>query len=201
MKERFSHVIGWKLKWRRSSKQSRPPLVEKLEPRILLSGDSLLTMVVSDPLQDSMQQVVLYAELMDVNEQAGQQPSPGSKIHQQTDPSSRIELALCHPILTLPIDNDSRNVVDADGNSTDDFDPTPGNVNCHEISLVQTNEDLARPVREASGDPKVMDMLTVVAEAAAVDRVMMNSPGLPTEEGSMPNQNSHSVALISIVAI
>ena len=63
-----------RIKSRRSSlstdsKSPKPMLLEKLEQRILLSGDGLLTVAAPGPIQDSMQPMVQHAELLETNEQ------------------------------------------------------------------------------------------------------------------------------------
>ncbi|MHC4207524.1 MAG: DUF4347 domain-containing protein, partial [Planctomycetota bacterium] len=46
----------------------KPPLLEKLEPRILLSADSLLSAAAPDPLADSTQQAVQYADQLETEQ-------------------------------------------------------------------------------------------------------------------------------------
>ena len=59
-----------KVSWNAESNSAKPVIFEILEPRILLSGDSLLN-IAPDPLQDTIDttpQVVQYAELLEIND-------------------------------------------------------------------------------------------------------------------------------------
>jgi len=74
-------------------------VLERLEPRILLSGDSLLYAVAPDPLLDSPRQVVQYAELLESNEQVVQET------RQELDASDTLEPDFYQPLLTLSVDD------------------------------------------------------------------------------------------------
>lgn len=78
----FRHIIGKKASPDANSKSTRPPIpiYERLEPRIMLSGDGLLSCLnTSDPLQDTLLDntplAVQYAELLDTDALAGEQVS------------------------------------------------------------------------------------------------------------------------------
>ena len=94
-------IRGGKLSSSAGSKPVMPPVLDGLEPRILLSGDGLLYDSAPDPLLHSAQLVVQYAELLDANEQATLQPSPKQGIHQRVDSSDQLETDLWQPILPL----------------------------------------------------------------------------------------------------
>jgi len=87
---------------RTDSKQPKIALFEKLEPRILLSADSLLIGGVPDPLQDSMEPIVQYVELSEADELIEQQPIEEQEIDQQVNPSCMI--GALQPILTLTVE-------------------------------------------------------------------------------------------------
>ncbi len=78
------------------SKATRPIVLEKLEPRILLSGDGLLNIAtdpLEDPLLDNKPLVVQNADLLDTNTQADEQVS-----------SKLSDADIYEPILTLPLE-------------------------------------------------------------------------------------------------
>ena len=80
----------------------KPAVLERLEPRILLSGDGLLSIAPPDPFQDTPQ-VVEYAELLEAEEQLS---TTGTEIHVELDSSDQPEKDLCQPILALSADAD-----------------------------------------------------------------------------------------------
>ncbi|MBC8218305.1 MAG: LEPR-XLL domain-containing protein, partial [Planctomycetes bacterium] len=87
---------------RRDSKLVTPPVLERLEPRILLSGDGLLNFAPPDPLQDDAQQVVQCAALLAGSEQAQEQlPTAEREIHHGLDASDTPEADILQPIFTL----------------------------------------------------------------------------------------------------
>jgi hypothetical protein len=86
--ERPKHIKERKSTSGTNSMPVRLLLLEKLEPRILLSGDSLLYAAAPDPLQgtffESTQQTIQYAELMESNEQVEQQlPNAEQEIYRE----------------------------------------------------------------------------------------------------------------------
>ena len=74
----FTITTDRKTTWNTDSSPTKPVTFEALEPRILLSGDSLLNIAL-DPLQDAlldtMPQVVQYAELLETNDQVEEEMS------------------------------------------------------------------------------------------------------------------------------
>jgi len=62
----FKRIKDWNQSRRTNSKAIKP-VIEKLEPRILLSADGLLGVTVpellQDPLLDNTQEVIQYTEL------------------------------------------------------------------------------------------------------------------------------------------
>jgi len=138
-------------------------VLEKLEPRILLSGDSLLYAVAPDPLQDTLldstQQVVQYAELLESNEKVEQET------RQELDESDALETDFYQPLLTLSVNDDSV----ADG-----------------VDPIQAGEDIVGLENDLGGDLEYKDTLTAVAEAAVGGKFTTNNPAVPVEDGSMP---------------
>ena len=103
----FRHIKDGKLSQGAESRSSNPMLLEKLEPRILLSADSLLAVAAPDPLADSMQPMVQHAELLHASEH--QPPTAEREIDHELALSSD-GIDLLEPILTLTVDDS--NVVD-----------------------------------------------------------------------------------------
>ncbi len=60
----FRRIKDRKLSSSADSAPVKAPVLEKLEPRILLSADSLLIAAVPDPLEDNTQQVVMSSRQM-----------------------------------------------------------------------------------------------------------------------------------------
>lgn len=87
--------------------------LEQFEPRILLSADGLLNAIIPDqsqvPLQDSIQEVVQYAELLETNnEEVGEQlPVIEQLVDQEPEPSDTFENNLYEPIVSLFINQDN----------------------------------------------------------------------------------------------
>ena len=115
------------------SDSPKPMLLEKLEPRILLSGDGLPGIDTIDSLPDCNQPVVQYVDLPEDNDQI------------ETDQQIQ-------PLLTLPLDEDcihkedefAVNVIDSDGETAD-------NEVDSDVAVVVENElttrgDLCAPV-------------------------------------------------------
>ena len=90
------HHIGEK-----NPARAQRPFFEQLEPRILLSGDSLLYAAVPDPLPDALpnstQQIVQCAESLESSEQVEQETG------QELDVSDQLEI--CQPLLTLSVND------------------------------------------------------------------------------------------------
>ena len=95
--KRLRHIWGQKLASSVDSSPFRRAFLEKLEPRILLSGDGLLSAAMPDPLQDTPQ-VVQYAELLETDEQL---PTAGQEIHQESDACDTPEADIPQPIFTF----------------------------------------------------------------------------------------------------
>ena len=113
-------------------------LLEQLEPRILLSVDSLLN-IAPDPLQDTIldntHQVAQYAELLDTNEQIEEQ------ISQEPAPSDTPNTNVCLPIFTLFVDDDNTNDESADEDLSVD-----------NIGSAQVNGEIAVLLNDSIGD-------------------------------------------------
>ena len=135
------------------------PVLERLEPRILLSGDGLLYDSAPDPLLHSAQLVVQYAELLDANEQATRQPSPKQGIHQRVDSSDQLETDLWQPILPLSagvssVAHDGEPTY-PDAESVAASDWAPGDAGFDETGLVQPGADLAGPVSSSGAATRI----------------------------------------------
>ncbi|MCJ7673536.1 MAG: LEPR-XLL domain-containing protein, partial [Sedimentisphaerales bacterium] len=104
--ERLKHIKDQKLSSSTNSNPVRPILLERLEPRILLSGDSLLSAAAPDSLHDMLldntQQMVQYAELLDTDEQVEQQlPNAEQEIYREA------AIYTLHLDAQEPLDQDS----------------------------------------------------------------------------------------------
>ena len=145
----LKHIKDRRLFPSTDSEPVRPPVLERLEPRIMLSGDGLLSIAPPDPFQDAllntMPQVVQYAELLETCEQVEQQPVTDQKIDQQVGPSYPGGTDLWQPILTLSVDGstvaDDGKVKDADVDSVDGSSGTSVDVILDEIDPAQTSDD------------------------------------------------------------
>jgi len=108
----FERIKDRKPSWNTNSKKITPIVLEKLEPRILLSGDSLLYAATSqlyDPLDSNAQQITQYAELLDTDARAEEQVS------QELTSSDTLNSDVYKPILTLSQDdNTNSDSVNAD---------------------------------------------------------------------------------------
>ena len=116
------------------------PLIqlEQLEPRILLSADSLLN-INPDPLQDTLlnntQQEIQYAELLNTNEQVEEQIS--LEVAQPVNP----DIEAYKPVFTLLVD-------DADAN-----DGSAGaDLGIDNIGSAQVNNDVVLLLSDSDGD-------------------------------------------------
>ena len=99
----FRSIIGRKSSSNPGSRSVRSPVFERLEPRIMLSGDGLLSCLnTPDPLQDTLLDnkplVVQYAELLDTDAQAEEQ------VRQELTSSDTLNSDFYKPIFTLSPD-------------------------------------------------------------------------------------------------
>ncbi|MBW1945920.1 MAG: LEPR-XLL domain-containing protein, partial [Deltaproteobacteria bacterium] len=143
----------------------KPPVLERLEPRILLSGDGLLSIAPPDPFQDTPQ-VVQYAELLETEEQVEEE------IGAELDPSDTLNADVCQPILTLFVDD-----------NTNDENETADDLSIVNVGPVQTGDDIAILSDHLSGNTDDKILATEIVDA---EEPMTNSPAFPTEDGSMP---------------
>jgi len=179
--ERLKHIKDRKLASSTNSEQARPTLLEKLEPRILLSGDSLLYAAAPDALQetllDSPQYVIQYAELLDTDQQVEQQlPNAEHEIHQQLDPSDLADTDLDQVIFTLSADDDINDKV---------IDKTAGDLNAGNIGTAQTSDDLAVLSDDSGGNVHNKTAATEIADST-IEEPVGNDYAVPTDDGSMP---------------
>ncbi|MFC1635848.1 DUF4347 domain-containing protein, partial [Planctomycetota bacterium] len=176
--KRFKHIKDRRSSSSTESKNSLPTFLEKLEPRILLSGDGLLSSAAPDPLIDMTSPVVLHAELLEISEPIEQQ----SLIDQDVSPSDMVETDFGEPILTLSIEDNKEAgddepedeialSVNGPGESTDD--PV-----IDEIDLAQASIDIETTITEVV--------------KIAVEEPIMTDPAVLTENGSKPTDLNDS---------
>ena len=177
----FEHINGRQLSYGKPSELTGPPQLERLEPRILLSGDSLRCGQ-PDPLHDTLlantHQVVQYAELLDTADQAGQQlPAERLELSQEPAPSDTLESDVCQPLFSLQIDDES-----IDTNCSSDVDAKLDNT-----GPVQSGADLAAPSDDSreDGDSRIAAVAIIDVEEPTA-----NSTVITSEDGSMPLYNS-----------
>ena len=159
----------------------KPPVLERLEPRILLSGDGLLNIAPPDPFQDTPQ-VVQYAELLETEEQL---PTSGQEIHMELDSSDQPETDLWQPIFTLSAERDDNSyddAIDTNVSSADDFDEPTSGLSAGNVGPAQTGDDIAILSDDLSGN---IDNKIVATEIVDAEDPTTNSPAFPTEDGSM----------------
>ena len=150
------------------SKPVKPIILERLEPRILLSGDGLLYAAAPDPLLDSTQSVVQYAVLLETNEQVEQQlPTEWQEIHLQLDSSDSLNADLYQPIFTLSLGDEA----------------TDTNLNSQDIGPAQTDTELAV---SSDDSEEIVDSKSTAIEIVDVEEPTTNSPAVPIEDSSMP---------------
>ena len=97
----FGRIKDRRLSSSTDSKLVKPPTFERLEPRILLSADSLVNAAAPDPLLDPIPQVVQHAELLETEEQL---QATEREVHQEVASSGHDGADLLEPILTIPVD-------------------------------------------------------------------------------------------------
>jgi len=111
---------------------------EQLEPRILLSGDSLLNIAPEpheDTILDKPPLVVQYVELLDTHEQVEGQ------INLELVPSDTPNTDVCQPIITLLVDDDNTNDESIDANlSVDDIGSGIGTALVLGVDLFEEND-------------------------------------------------------------
>ena len=176
----FRRIKGGKPSLVAGSTPVMPPVLERLEPRILLSGDGLLYNAAPDPLLHITQPLVQYAELLAANEQAAQQPSPEQGIHQQADFFNQLDTDPWQPIQTLSAEvgsvADDGEPILPDLESVDASNGALGNTGFDETGPMQPGEDLSGPVRSSGADSEDTGTLTWAGEATVGSEVSMNDP-------------------------
>ena len=122
--KRLKHIKDRRSSSTTESKNSPPTFLEKLEPRILLSGDGLLSSVAPDPLIDMASPIVLHVESLGISEPTEQQLPINWQIDLDDRCSDRVETDLLEPILTLSIeDNKEAEDDEPDDVSISQYDP------------------------------------------------------------------------------
>jgi len=174
--KRFKYIKDRRSSPSTESKGIYPTFLEKLEPRILLSGDGLLSLAAPDPLIDTVSQVVLHAELLEVSEPIEQQSLIAQEIDQDVNPSRTVETDLLEPIFTLSFEDSKKG--DASGESADD--PALG-----EIDPAPANGVLSELPDESQAS---IDTETTVTEVVhiAVEEPTKPNPAVLIEDGSTP---------------
>ena len=181
----FKRIRDHRSTKRADSAPVKPPVLERLEPRILLSGDGLLNVDAPDPLQDTFvdgtTQVVRHAELLETEEQLS---TAGQEIHKELDLSDQPETDLWQPIFTLCADRDDNSyddAIDTNLNSADGFDEPISDLSAGNVEPAWTGDDTAILSDNLSGN--IDNKIVAIVEA---EKPTTNSPALPDEDGSMP---------------
>jgi len=124
----FRRITYRKLSSSADSVPVKPPVLEKLEPRILLSGDGLLNIAPPDPFQDAllntMPQVVQYAELLQTSEAVEEQI--GADVYQ--------------PLFTLAVGDDDANDESDPAQTSDDLAVLPDDSDVRTYSQATATE-------------------------------------------------------------
>lgn len=187
----------------------QPTLIERLEPRILLSGDGLISMGVPDPLQSASlgdaRQVVHYAEQLEVevSQQVGRQPNLEQEIYNEVDPSVSLETDVFQPVLTLSFNNEIRadesgakdenvNTLDRTGSSSVDTHHDP-------LNAAQVSDDTAVHVDDF--DVNIDDNTTLNIACLAVVEPHTNNLGVPLEDDRMVSVRDVNSSLESDTSI
>ena len=100
--KRFKHIRDLKSSSSADSKNLLPTFLEKLEPRILLSADGLLSVATPDPLLDAIPRTVQHMDLLESSDQQKLSVAE-QEINPQIRFSNPAEIDLIQPILTLSI--------------------------------------------------------------------------------------------------
>jgi len=155
--ERPEHIIDRKLTSNTNCKRSKPTLLEKLEPRILLSGDNLLHAAAPDLPQDALinstPEAIQHVKLTETEEQL---PTPEQETHRELDPSDTLETDIREPVFTLFADGDDNINI---GNEA--IDKTAGDLKGGNIGPAQPSDDLAVLSDDSAGN---IDSRIVVIE-------------------------------------
>ena len=186
-------ITGRMLSFGRGSKPHVPAFLEKLEPRILLSGDGLPSADALDALLDTTPQVVQHAELLEASEPVEQPSAVQLEIDREVSPSCPGGTDLLQPILTLSVEvgnvaNDAE-PIDASSNSADGFDETVDSVSFDETAPAQTGDDLL--ILSTNSDSST-DNEAAATEIACiiVARPTTNTSAVLVENGSTPIYSS-----------
>lgn len=150
----FKSTTDEKVTWNVDSTSITPfALLEQLEPRILLSGDGLLS-ITPDPLDsllDTSPQIVQYAELLETNEQAEEAEK---QVHSELSNANIYE-----PLLTLSVDE------------AEDVGPVSGDAEITETNVTADDLDTAEESL----------LLSVVENYAYPENVTNNSEELSSD--------------------
>jgi len=182
----FKHIKDWRSSRKTSSKLVKPPVLEVLEPRILLSGDGLLSIAppepLCDPLLNGMEQTLQYVELLETNEQVEEQfPSAEQENCQKLDSSDTGDADVYQPSITLfESDNNSENAASPEGlDEAFGLEIAPGKNGIDEFLSRFDNLPEA-----AKDDPKDFAFGPEVASMRAPDQVLDSS----NSEGNIENE-------------
>ena len=187
--KRFKHIKDRRSSSSTESRNTPTAFLEKLEPRILLSGDGLLSSAAPEPLIDVTSPVVLHAESLAASEPIEQQPLKDEQIDQDIRPSEMVETHLLEPILTLSFE---------DNHEAGDGEPEDEAVISIEGSIERADEPVIDELHlaPASGtlfelqeDSKTdIDNETTGTEIVkiAVEKPTMTDPVELVEDGSKP---------------
>jgi len=170
--EVFKYFKDRKLHSSTDAAPAKPPVLERLEPRILLSGDGLLNIAPPDLLQDTAQ-VVQHAELLETEEQM---LGADHGIYQELDASSTFQTDLYQPVLTFSLD---------DTPATGDGEHLDSDEILDDVGPPQAGEYIAGVADDSTGDTETGASLTDAIETS-FDFEETDGPAFPTHDGSMP---------------
>ena len=190
MLERLKHIDEGNSSLSADSIPLRPVLLERLEPRILLSGDGLLVnAAASDSRVDNMPQVIQYAELLGTSEQVEQQSPTEQEIDQDARLACLDGTNLLQPILTLSMEENTvpedQEVRDVDIDFGDRQNEASDDASFDETAPAQAGGILTELPDESQAS---IETETAGAEAVhvVVEESVENNPAVPVEDGDMP---------------
>jgi hypothetical protein len=162
----MKHISDRKASSNIASIPVKPPILEKLEPQILLSGDGLLYATAPDPLLNSIHVVDQYAELLETDDQVEQELS------QELTSSDMVGIDLYQPIFTLSLSDEA----------------TDMNLNLDDTCTSQTDIELT--ILDDSMEDEDVDSKIIATAIIDVEEPVTNNTTILTEDGSMQIYNT-----------
>jgi hypothetical protein len=187
----FRHIFGRKASAEVTSKTGKPPVFENLEPRILLSADSLLSCLnttghIRDPLSNEVQQVIEY-EYTDASETNISEVQI-SQVEQEVSPDSNLPLVSVSDTSTQPLSLtlDDSNI---SSQSAEKLANISQNFNTKNVGLIDTNNELATETN-ASAENKNNIIGTAVDVDITANKSIESHSAFIADDGSMPIINN-----------